>query len=522
MRMELAIEGKPNIRVFPQYAFLDAITNNETTNREKICSIYIGNASDYKWKYDYLEAKIEIISDVISIYRKGYGVKPIGGIFCECDDFEEMIFNIEYMQYTNIWDKIVFFYDTRNSSMFSDDDFCTYEFSIHCCGDWRVDASGKNIYYKINRNEGEIPKWYKIRKQANRIQLYYSSNDMVWVEINDATLEDFGDRNAKLGFYIHLYENQYQKWVCNNFIQIKYDKREGKPIDYVGLMNRDWKNYAINPLVKFSYDKRKLIRWRGLWSYIVDNIRCGRYLEIWLNEYYIEGLDAYKKYSYVHESLIYGFDEMNRIISLMSFKEGKPILIKAPIDTIEMAWNNAPENNHIVHTFEFGPDGKGYEIDIDYICNMIKDYLEGRNSSKDFQYIAEIESGFFGKTVYTEILSDADNRKRFLKDVRIAYLFKEHKECMRFRIDFLYEYGALNAEVYFELKEGMENIVKNANIVLALVIKNRLAASEQIQNCIWGHINALSALEDKYYHILLKELKRFLLQKQSNICIYAG
>lgn len=93
---------------------------------------------------------------------------------------------------------------------------------------------------------------------------------------------------------------------------------------------------------------------------------------------------------------------------------------------------------------------------------------------------------------------------------------------MRFRIDFLYEYGALNAEVYFELKEGMENIVKNANIVLALVIKNRLAASEQIQNCIWGHINALSALEDKYYHILLKELKRFLLQKQSNICIYAG
>ena len=241
MKKELLLKRNPNIRVFPQYAFLDAIVNNEKTNRDKICSIYISDNQNFSWKYQNLNAKTDVANNVINIYRKKHGVKPIGVFYCECKEFEEIIFNIQYMQYTNIWDRISFFYDVEDSISFSDDSIYGYEFCIHCCGDWRVDVKGKNKYYKINRHEAEVPKWYKIQKHDDKMQLYCSYDEKSWVEIN-STLLDSQDTNFKIGFNIHLYENQYQKWVCNNFIQIKFDKNGGKPIDYVGLMNRDWRN----------------------------------------------------------------------------------------------------------------------------------------------------------------------------------------------------------------------------------------------------------------------------------------
>lgn len=508
MKKELLLKRNPNIRVFPQYAFLDAIVNNEKTNRDKICSIYISDNQNFSWKYQNLNAKTDVANNVINIYRKKHGVKPIGAFYCEYKDFEEIIFNIQYMQYTNIWDRISFFYDIKDSISFSDDSIYGYEFCIHCCGDWRVDVKGKNKYYKMNRHEAEVPKWYKIQKHNDKMQLYCSYDEKSWVEIN-STLLDSQDTNFKIGFNIHLYENQYQKWVCNNFIQIKFDKNGGKPIDYVGLMNRDWRNYSLNPLIKFSYDKKKMIKQRGLWNYIVDNICNERYLEIWLDEYYIEGLSAFGKYSFIHESLVYGFDENDKTISLMSFREGKPTLIYATIDTIEKAWEKAYNNNHMVQLFEFWPDGNGYSLDIEHICKSLQDYLSGRNSSEDFKYIAQVENGVFGSKIYNEILSDNDNRNRFLKDFRIAFLIKEHKECMLFRIEFLYEYGAISEEVYPSLAESMKSIVKIANIILNLVIKNSLMSVDSLPERIFKYISELCMLEEKCYLTLISELKKW-------------
>lgn len=308
----------------------------------------------------------------------------------------------------------------------------------------------------------------------------------------------------------HLYENQYQKWICNNFIQIKFDKDDVKPIDYVGLMNRDWKNYAINPLIKFSYDGRRIIEQRGLWNYIVENICSKRYLEIWLNEYYIEGLEAFQEYTYVHESLVYGFDEKDKKVNLMSFKGGKPCWLNASIDAVEAAWKSANDNNHMIQTFEFCPDGQGYNVDIKHIHNLLEDYLTGRNSSLDFQYIAQKDSGIFGINIYNEILEDRYNKDLFLADVRIAFLMKEHKVCMLFRIDYLHEYGVISEEKYACVMEAMKDIVKRAQIILNLVIKNRLISEVQTQSHIWECMSELCVLERECYQILISELNQYV------------
>lgn len=130
-------------------------------------------------------------------------------------------------------------------------------------------------------------------------------------------------------------KNTNSNRLCN--IHIKNNSDEGKVIDYVGFMNRDYVNYAINPLIKFSYDKRETVNKRGLWNYIKESICDKRYLQIWLNEYYIEELEAFKKHDYYHESLIYGYDDRRKVVSIMSFHNGMPKFIKITRRSLENA-----------------------------------------------------------------------------------------------------------------------------------------------------------------------------------------
>lgn len=512
MNKELPINDKPFIRAFPQYAFLDAIANNANTNDRDLCKLHVDNFCRYKWNFDFLNAEFTTSDCEISIKRQGYGAKPTGGFFCDYSEHDEMVFNVQYMQYTNIWDRIVFFCEVQEPDLLSKDIIHFYEFGIYCCGALKIDNKGENLYYKDNKNEGKLPQWYKIRLVDHKIGVYVSCSGRKWVHIHTCSLAN--ESKVKfMGFHIDLYENQYHKWICNNFIQIKYDRTGGKPVDYVGFMNRDWVNYAIHPIVKFSYDKKEIIKDRGLWRYILENISNGRYLEIWLDEYYIKGLLAFKKYSYIHQSLIYGIDKKEKNVKMMSFKEGKPILVEVSLRILSKAWSNVPECNRAIELFEFLPSGCGYLIDIKHIYNQLGDYLSGRNSSEDFQYIAEKECGNFGIGVYNEILNDLYDSKLFLDDVRIAYLLKEHKECMLFRIDYLFEYGVISKKKYLYMKTKISDIVNIAKVVLGLVIKNKIHNIYRIQDKIGKYLCTMRELESECYPILQKELDAHI-QKQ--------
>lgn len=503
MKTELLIETNPNIRAYPQYAFLDAIINNQNTNADKLCSIFVCNNASFNWEYKNLNSKVDVSDGMISIYRNGYGIQTNGKFHCECKEFQEIIFHIPYMQYTNVWDGITFFCKTDKA-------IAGYEFSVYCCGDWRLDVNGKNVYYQNNKYESEIPKWFRVQRDNNIIRLSCSLDGIHWTVLNNATALDMPTNKIFIGFDVRLCENQYYKWLCNNFIQIKFNKKGGKPIDYAGFINRDWKNYSVHPLVKFSYDKNKMIKTRGLWNYIVENISNGRYMEIWLDEYYVEGTTAYQKHSFVHESLIYGFDDQTNKVKLMPFKAGKPTLTEVPINILEQAWEKANGLNHIINTFEFCPDGNGYSIDLEHIYKSLEFYLQGKNPLADIKYTAQSEEGVFGKKIYKEILEDSENRKLFLGDRRIAYLMKEHKKCMLFRIIYLHEYGVLAEKQYLCLAEQMRNIEKKATIIMNLVIKNSMVSTEKAQESIWKYMKELDSMEEKCYQNLINELGRYL------------
>lgn len=75
---------------------------------------------------------------------------------------------------------------------------------------------------------------------------------------------------------------------------------------------------------------------------------------------------------------------------------------------------------------------------------------------------------------------------------------------------YLHEYGVISEEKYACVMEAMKDIVKRAQIILNLVIKNRLISEVQTQSHIWECMSELCVLERECYQILISELNQYV------------
>lgn len=510
MTKQLMVNTNPFIKLLPQYAFVDTIINNVNTNSETVCELEIKNITPSDWNFMIKSGSIKIIDNIINVSRMAYGTRPLGGWYKYIERPKEIVFNVKYMQYVNRWDSIIFFLDAHKNFVLDKKANWNFKLSIYCCGNLRIDVNDNMTYYRENVENRDIEGWYKVKLCNSKIEIYESSDSVKW-ELLHICKSVWRNNEEKLigGFYIHLYDNQYYKWICNNFIQIRYRKGDIDKIGYPGLMNRDWKNYAIHPIVRFGYEKREIILKYGLWDYIRNSIDSNRYLEVWLNEFYIEGLMAYEKESYFHESLIYGYNGEKKSVRMLSIYKGKIKALEVSIDNIEHAWSEPVGLCTSIISLEYLPDEKGYELDVVHICKELQNYLYGKNSTEDYMYIAQKEEGTFGIKIYDDILETDIGQREFLSDVRISYMIKEHKECMKLRIDYLYEKEILGMSEYLKIDSIMQNILKMSAIVLNLVMKNKMSKKKQLQNRIWNYLKKLKEQEQECYTDFLIALKKY-------------
>lgn len=66
---------------------------------------------------------------------------------------------------------------------------------------------------------------------------------------------------------------------------------------------------------------------------------------------------------------------------------------------------------------------------------------------------------------------------------------------MLFRVKYLYECNVITAKNYPYILETITNIVDKSNIILGLVLKNRVTNNSAYHKRIWYYLNELSILE---------------------------
>ena len=489
--MKLPINENPYIRAYAEYMFLDSIINNNLTNDNCVAKISTLNFDKNKWEFYFRNADYFIHENRVDFYRRGFDFDSSKSFFRKLvTEDEEFVFCIEYQQYTNRWDSVVFFVDENNSEEKIDDyPSMTYVLGRYCSGDVFVMVRGKYIWIGCNM----VTDFFKICIHQKSVYAYSSNNGVEWNLIHEAKdLLLSSEDDVKCGCVSCLFDNQYYKWLCNNFIQIKFNHEEMTRINYSDFIKRDNRIYSVHPFVKFSYEKSYNIeKWYGsLWNYIINSIQQKKYLQIMLNEYYVPQLEAYKKQEHIHESLIFGYDFENKSIHMMSICNGKPKIIEILERDLIKAWTKVP-----IVSFEYSPDINEYQLDIFHIYDEICDYLNGFNSSERHKYISEFDTGVFGMNIYNDILHNVRQKEVFLTDVRIAYLIKEHKLCMLKRFEYLKEWGLIPASEYTILEKQLQEVCKFSEKVLLLVIKNKVVKRESICKRIWIYMETMRNLE---------------------------
>ncbi len=189
MKKELPINEAPFIRALPQYAFLDAIVNNHHTNADEVCSMQIAGFQAGEWHFARHCADIRTEAETIRMYREGLGIESTAVWYRSMQKSSEIVFRLTYMQYTNKWDRVTFFINGHTDFLQDDMRPADYKLMVHCCGDLRVDVGESTVFYKSNRENKEIPKWYRIKTEDCRIALYVSWEGQKWELLHEAIAE---------------------------------------------------------------------------------------------------------------------------------------------------------------------------------------------------------------------------------------------------------------------------------------------------------------------------------------------
>ena len=505
--MEFPINEYPFIRLYPEYLFTDAIINCNKTTDPCLATISISPFDRTQWSIYEINSKVDLSEHTIRMIRKGFDIestKALSRPFSIISDCAE--YHILQQQYTNRWDCVAFFAD-RNCTIDKINDYPQMSFVVgrYSSGDCFILSKGE--YQWIGKPEKNAYQHFRFCLRNGYLSVEASTNLSEWIMLYRSKQQLFSlDDTVSTGCISCQENNQYFKWIANNYIQYKFNPEETAPANYIDLIKRDYKTYSIHPFIKFTEDKQDLIQsvYNGIWDYVLTKLRHGYYVHLYLNEYYIPNSDSYQEQYFLHENLFYGYNEDSKTVSIIHISLGKPVKREITKETLLQAYTGMS-----AVCMEFEPDCDPYELDIFHIYSRLSDYLDGRNSSEDHAYVSETEKGIFGIDIYQALLHDPTGRSVFLNDIRVSYMLYEHKQCMKQRFAYLYEMGIIPDSIYCTMKQELDELCRFAYKVMMLNIKNLRSDHANVIALIEQNLLKMQQTERKCYQRFLSLLDLF-------------
>lgn len=200
---------------------------------------------------------------------------------------------------------------------------------------------------------------------------------------------------------------------------------------------------------------------------ILDFVRkqlCkGSYVNIHLDEFYIQKKDYYGERHFVHENLIYGFDDENQVFYaygmaerqqteefVISYEEFLLAYEKGKLFYFCGAGYLEQEGYDPITIYQI-PASAACEFSEEIFVEKISAFL---NPLENEQVEGDIH--VYGKNVYDWILQDLTGEHvRNIVDYRVVHLLYEHKCCIRSRLEYLRQRGELSEagqKIFIEIK----------------------------------------------------------------------
>lgn len=229
-------------------------------------------------------------------------------------------------------------------------------------------------------------------------------------------------------------------WLLNNFINIKmyYHPKDN---------NRFFFEETLESVFEFQRKTaEEMNAVEDIIAYTRDALQNGWYLDIHLDAFYLSETDYYQRYHYVHESLIYGYDDSRQEIYAYGFCRNQKLRLYVITYTEYIC---AYEKGKIFY-FCGAPyleDSYPYPADLRRLKGGVQEVFSlssFRSSVRSYLYPAKSEMTEGSYHVYgihvldyiIECLEQDDNR---VIDFRVFQLLYDQKKCILHRIEVLAE-----------------------------------------------------------------------------------
>lgn len=326
----------------------------------------------------------------------------------------------------------------------------------------------EEAFYDVVHNS----KWLRIEVLEDGIKCCCSVDGIEW---NDVIRIPFVIHmlSYHIGYYLEPRKSSFKDWFFTNYIQLNCSSELvdylDVPLNYYSGIHKEFYYNQRNPWIS-----QNIVNWPMISDHIsiielIKKLINNRYyIHMRLDEYYINNRSAYRKEHFLHGNMIYGYDDETKMLYMTGFDEAKKYSVTkvSYADFIE-AFNHIPDTSRSMFTMRKLFPSFPFVMKKDVVKKYLEEYLLGINSSYRDDILGNEWDRVFGMKIYDVILEKIEK----LLDVRIMFLYCEHKEIMKMRVDYFLEKGFLNQEQYEEVSGIANRLYELAKRIVNMNLK---------------------------------------------------
>lgn len=254
----------------------------------------------------------------------------------------------------------------------------------------------------------------------------------------------------------------------------------------------NWSDY--NNIGSHYIDIRDNIKDRGLITTLKEIIDRENYIQIVLDQYYINGSDEYHKRHLLHDkALIYGYDDIKEIFYVSdNFIYGRIITLEVPYNELIESRKDIEEHDAKEVYFDKEID---FDLTTDYMIRLLKTYLTNENHLHKGA-IKKEDGVSYGVALYSR-LNDLIKKVEMdmdYEDVRVFYIFINHYAIGKMLCKFMNEkYNNMFDTQSWE--NDYDKLYHMSRTLCRLYLKLLHTKSEKVAQKMYCYINEMRDLE---------------------------
>lgn len=363
----------------------------------------------------------------------------------------------------------------------------------------------RNEWLIKNLRQNEYPVFFSINRDQDKILLSFSSDGQTWDVILAVPACGISSE-ITFKMTVSVYENQWLNWFYSNFLQLESAPHGGNVrIHYQYAMVKKWSHACSNLFLTFSKESIRKIKefCPDYTQYFISHLNHDDYIDVDLDEFYLENTMSYQKEHFVHPNLIYGYDsEKKCFLSAGIDRDGYLHHREFRFESLKPAIESRSSDR--LDLIRYDPVYADYPLNIDLIRELILEYLNEADSLYRFDaWVPRHSKKFFGIGIYDSFINRLDV---FIKDERIIYFISEHFMLMMNRLRFLHRRGKISDTGFQNLYQESEKLYNLSRDIIARVLYMKTGRKTDFSSFFIEKLNELKNGEKQFLHHLLSEL----------------